>query len=695
MKRAKKWIAVLASSAMFITTTGCEMSEIAGTSTEPPNITLTPEEQEELNRLVTEVFGEEAASSLNQGNAQSQETGPAASAEPAVPAASPEPVIEASPEPVKEQTVLEKADALINDPVYALDDNGHGHRSFEEMRAAWRDINGNPLDPFIEELAKYNTENPDDKDAEKTVVKLYQAIIEAYDREYEVAVIGKVLLDEDLSNDELSARIVKADTDLDLLDNKGRTAIRDCLKGPYGDALKEVIDPLQVEGYLSAPDLSERAKELMAEYNELDNEYKVLMEKPVTAEFEGKTYSSEDNEQEFPEDKAAQIRIQLGYARSEQIAPLYTKMIKNRNEYAKELGYRDFIEYAYKSVYGRDYTADDVMKLAASCYESTAGVLTMALLCSGDASMKQEISLDNEAMINTLAANVIKVSPTLKESMDYLQKYKLYSFGSEDVRAPGAYMADLPAARAGCIYIERSNTLADYETLTHEFGHYNNAYHSYSPRLGALNHLDVLETHSQGLEILASTTLNNAFPVSNGDYSAAVTVDLIQSITSALMVAAFEIEAYRNPDRTAQEFCDLLDKYSALCMLGADQVEESGKIGSLWPQIHHIFDCPQYYVSYSISALSALDIYAQYLENPEEAVNKYLDLVNINPNMKYVEAMKTAGLRDMTKVQNINEVMEILNRHYTEEFGNRLVEGVQNGEIGNILTSLLKDLTAN
>ena len=74
-----------------------------------------------------------------------------------------------------------------------------------------------------------------------------------------------------------------------------------------------------------------------------------------------------------------------------------------------------------------------------------------------------------------------------------------------------------------------------------------------------------------------------------------------------------------------------------------------------------------YYISYAISALSALDVYSEYLKNPQTGWDKYTALTHINPEMKYVEAVSACGLHDMTKEENIREVMEILNGHYRDE----------------------------
>jgi oligoendopeptidase F len=298
--------------------------------------------------------------------------------------------------------------------------------------------------------------------------------------------------------------------------------------------------------------------------------------------------------------------------------------------------------------------------------------------------------------VNLLSENITKVSPELSESLDYLKKYHLYDFGDEDSRAEGAYLCPIPATRAGYIFIHRSNTADDYESLTHEFGHFNNAYHTYSPGLGRTQHLEVLETHSQGLEMLSSTTLNEVFPDQKGDFTAEVTLAWVQATTSAIMVAAFEIECFRNPDMSLEEMNAMLARYAALTMLGIEvpQTEEDKEAvtSAVWPKIHHLFIAPLYYSSYAFSSLSALDIYSQYIQDPETAVKNYLTLVHVDPDEKYVKAMTSAGLRDMTKDQNIKDVMNVLTEHYQKVLAERITQSLQDGTIGEMLVSTIGGL---
>ena len=164
-----------------------------------------------------------------------------------------------------------------------------------------------------------------------------------------------------------------------------------------------------------------------------------------------------------------------------------------------------------------------------------------------------------------------------------------------------------------------------------------------------------------------SDKLGNIVPVENGDYSAAITRSKLRVILVAVMVGRFEIECFEHPEMDAAQMREKINHYASCVMEGAQELSDVSSRAS-WTSINHLFDAPLYYISYAISALSALDVYSEYLKDPQTGWDKYTALTHINPEMKYVEAVSACGLHDMTKEENIREVMETLNGHYQAEY---------------------------
>lgn len=157
-------------------------------------------------------------------------------------------------------------------------------------------------------------------------------------------------------------------------------------------------------------------------------------------------------------------------SREEQITPIYAELISNRNEFARLLGYDNYLDYCYTCEYNRDYTSDDVKAMLDSIYELCAPLLNSATDSIGDASLQNPLEMNGEEMLKKLDENMEKYSPELKESLDYMLKYQLYSVGDEPERIQGSLMEPIYAIRSGCIFANCGNTVSDYVTLIHEHG---------------------------------------------------------------------------------------------------------------------------------------------------------------------------------------------------------------------------------
>ena len=119
----------------------------------------------------------------------------------------------------------------------------HGEVTLQEMIDSYHSVDPDALKPQIELLEKYYQENSEDKNPEETVVKIYKEMCAVYEEQQQQRAISEILSFIDTSDSELSEKSARDMTNLLLLQNQGRSAIRNALNGPYGDVLRKVIDP--------------------------------------------------------------------------------------------------------------------------------------------------------------------------------------------------------------------------------------------------------------------------------------------------------------------------------------------------------------------------------------------------------------------------------------------------------------------
>lgn len=669
----KKVLTAIAVLALLLSSAGCEQSQIAGTPLDGGGNTqeMTEEEKQKLKEYLIEAL-RELDVDVNQEGIISATAGPETGQ------GTSSSMEEPAPEPKESE-----ADFFI------MNKQGHVDRTLTELIEHYRGVDEKALDDVISRMDRYDRENKQAEDAAKEISDLYDELVFAFHAEQLQSQMSDLIFNLATDDESKSEKVTEDSRRIETLYNNAQLAVKRVLEGPYGDEMSGLLSEDEKKIYLAAEPMSERQKELNEEYSKLVTEYKSFMGRPVEVTYEGKTYSSETFRNENIDDEAkTAIGSAINEKQSQEVWPLYQKVIRNRNELAKECGYRDYIQMAYSDIYDRDYTAEDIKKLSDSVASYMQGLLLTSTIVMGKANMSDVTTeMTTQEMLTKLREQLAKLSPEFDESMDYLIRNELYTVGPESARTDGAYMDSLYAMNSGYIFGKSNGTADDYETLTHEFGHFNNAYHTGGTALAMHDHMDILEIHSQGLELLASTTLGNVFEAESGDFSAGITLDMVQNVLSAAMVARFEIDCFENPDMTYEEANAAFGKWYSVIMMG-NKAEEAKPI-PLWVSIHHLFECPQYYISYSISALSALNIFAEYLVNPEEGMARYLKLVEIDPHTRYTEAMKETGLLDMTKPANIQSVAEDLNRHYTEMFINSLAKGEN---LGNRVGSLVEDL---
>lgn len=130
------------------------------------------------------------------------------------------------------------------------------------------------------------------------------------------------------------------------------------------------------------------------------------------------------------------------------------------------------------------------------------------------------------------------------------------------------------------------------------------------------------------------------------------------------MYDEFQTEIYRCPDMTLDEMNQLFGELS----LAYGYPDRGDDRAYFWVEVPHTFQQPMYYVSYATSALSAIDLYLQSLEDWDGAVRTYLDLCYLSMTLPYREAMEEVGLRDIFRDDMVTELAWELDDHLSEAY---------------------------
>ena len=335
-------------------------------------------------------------------------------------------------------------------------------------------------------------------------------------------------------------------------------------------------------------------------------------------------------------------------ATSELVPTLYAEFVENNKKMATLMGYENYLEYAYENVYSRDYSYEDVQtivnyvkKYLASSYLSiygkwssiTGSNLTDSAYATYLTYIEESFFTNYESnkavndYIDLLAftSNADKNITFSDELNGLMADGNLFRGQYSGAFVTSLYGIDLPIAYFG-------QTYSDSFTLVHEFGHYMNEVYSggkYSQSY------DLLEMHSQGNEMLYLAylkSLNGQIPKDGIEivetYQLLV---LLDSIMNALAVDTFEQAVYTDTysgtysDEIMADGVITADEYD---LLYSGIIADFGGTG-LMPDTYWRYmtiTSPCYYVSYSVSAISVLQLYIMGSEDFDAAADAYLKL---------------------------------------------------------------------
>ena len=373
---------------------------------------------------------------------------------------------------------------------------------------------------------------------------------------------------------------------------------------------------------------------------------------------------------------------------SSAVPVMYAEFVQNNKKIAELLGYENYLAYAYKEMYARDYSYTDVKTV----YDNVKTYITPVFNAMynnwyyngknnatyGKGSFFEYYD-QNKALNDYIDLLTIEGNKTasFSDSFNSLMGDGLSFRGGKGGTAyvTSLYGMDLDGSDLPIAYFSKG--YENFFTVVHEFGHYMNEVYSENRYSQSY---DLLEMHSQGNEMLFLAYLNNnpgAIATVGlkflNDYQP---LNMLFAVMNAIAVDAFEqavytdsYDGYNAEDImdydadaglyiTADEY-DLLFK-SILDDLGIDPQWQSG---GYWRNA--VLRSPCYYVSYSISALAVLQLLPMGIEDFDAASDAYLKLfsyvdeyANGGSAMTTVEILQYAGLNtfmDEELYQDINE----------------------------------------
>lgn len=490
-------------------------------------------------------------------------------------------------------------------------------------------------------------------DNAKAVISKYDKLYDEYVELETLYAVIYVMYSTDVTNDYYSDEQIYTYDKLERCGDRLCEVCRKITEGPCADKFKEHVGKDAFESFAEYRVLSKREKKLLKREIELVDEYYDVIEKSeeATYKYKGKDWtfdmiSGEEGNDLSYTDYSGYVEIYDGLLKmaNDEAGPIYLELLGIRTELAKLAGYDNYAAYADAEEYNRDYSEEEIEQLHEDVKGISKPYFDNYYNSYSDDGGKGLPDMSIKKLLSNLQKYSYEVDDMAGESADQMIDEKLISIGDEKNRQDGAFTTYVH--KANCPFISMTlDKERDFIVLSHEFGHfveYNNETHKNV--LTDSDNIDLAEIASNGLEGLMTNFYDDIYKGSADAARKRAVGELLENVIDGCIEDEFQRAVYENPNMTLDEINKLYSKTYAQYNSWAE-----GDPGYSWVFVSHNFEAPMYYISYTVSALAALQIWNQSVKDFDGAVNTWEKFIKEGTyNKTYLDVVGKCGLIKFT-----------------------------------------------
>ncbi len=349
---------------------------------------------------------------------------------------------------------------------------------------------------------------------------------------------------------------------------------------------------------------------------------------------------------------------------AEELDDIYDKLVKNRTEQAKQMGYENYVELGYYRMNRNCYDKGMVENYRRQIKEyfvpfaermhdrrrKRLGLEKLSYIDTGvffpngnpaPIGTPEEIVEAGKRMYSEMAEET-------KEFFDFMTENQLFDVLGRKTKKAGGYMTFLPEYGAPFIFANFNGTSGDVDVITHECGH---AFQGYLAGMDPIQeHRDITmetaEIHSMSMEFFSEKWIGLFFGERADDYRDMHLEDAAAFIPYGCMVDEFQHIVYENPGMTPDErkmaWLELEKVYRPHMDYEGDAFFAKG---GFWQRQLHIYDYPFYYIDYCLAQTCAIQYKAMMDEDYEKAWESYLKFCRLSASGFFTDMLKEVGLQ--------------------------------------------------
>lgn len=470
------------------------------------------------------------------------------------------------------------------------------------------------------------------------------------------------------------------------------------LKSKHREYLEKKLGSFLFTMYeYNAKAFDERVVEEAQKENDLVMKYETAIAS-CKVEFRGATYNLpqmgkflSDNDRETRKEAA---EAYYGYleTRKDELEGIYDELVKVRDQMAKKLGYKNYVELGYIRMNRFDYDEELVAKYRDAIHDvvtplvnkikkdqfkrigiKSPKIYDMNIVFKSGNPVPNGTTLDK---IEHAKEMYKKLSPDTDYFFNFMVDHHLLFLDAKPGKQSGGYMTYFPVHECPIIFSNFNGTSGDVDVLTHEFGHSFQAYVARNIKIPEYRAptMESCEIDSMSMEFFAEPYMDLFFDVPD-KYRYEHLADSISFLPYGVTVDEFQHWVYEHPTATPaerdEEWHRLEEKYTPWKV----KLEKDCPYmysGHRWLTQAHIFANPFYYIDYTLAQVMAFEFFNLDRKNHTAAWKKYMKLCKLGGKYPFQTLVAKVGMKspfaEGTLKKTINPLKKVLASYNAEQF---------------------------
>ena len=458
---------------------------------------------------------------------------------------------------------------------------------------------------------------------------------------------------------------------------------KDELKSVIGDKVFRIA---KLEVSLLSDEIIEdriKEKELRNAYSKIIGSAKIkFREEELTLKQLSKYLSSLDREERI---EASQKATEFFESVEEEIDNILDRLIKIRNNMARNLGFKSYTDMSYVEMRRLDYGRSEiesfrnqivkyVVPFVGKLKELQKESLGLDKLKYYDEGVlfkdgNQTPKGDTKWIVEQASKMYKEISPKLHYLFRKMVDENLMDLDSRQGKSSIGITTYIPNHKVPIFISSFNGTAGNIATLTHEFGHSFQLYSSKDLKYyeNWWPTFDTCEIHGESMNLLTLPYAKLFFDEDHQKYTYANLLGTLSNLCYISLIDEFQHAIYDEENLSIEgrktRFRELEKKYMPWVDFEANDYLEKG---NGWQKIDHIFSTPFYFIDHALGKAVALQFYAQVIENPNETWNKYIDFCALGGRYSFVESIESIGFKNPFEKDLIKDLVQKVEKETTK-----------------------------